>query len=232
MKPIRAVLVLLVLAVVALAPTAEAGKFTFRGTVTRVVDGDTLDVRLTSGTRTRVRLIGIDTPERGACYAAKATSRARTLALGDRVVLRGDPTQDTRDRFGRLLAYVSLPGGSDLGLQLIRGGFGEVFVFERPFRRLGAYRSAEQAARSAGLGLWGACVAPSPPPPPPPLEPPPAEPPPAPPPPADCHPNYSPCLPIVSDLDCGEIPDSLKPIMVIGSDPYRLDGDNDGLGCE
>lgn len=56
MKPIRTVFVLLVLAVAVLAPTAEAGKFTFRGTVTRVVDGDTLDVRLTSGTRTRVRL--------------------------------------------------------------------------------------------------------------------------------------------------------------------------------
>jgi len=172
LKSIRAVLVVVVLAVAALAPTAEAGKFTFRGIVIRVVDGDTLDVRLTSGVRTRVRLIGIDSPERGDCYAAKATSRARTLALGERVVLRGDATQDTRDRFGRLLAYLSLPGGRDLGLQLIRGGFGEVSVIEKPFRRLGTYRSAEQAARDAGLGLWSACVAPSPPPPPPPPPPP------------------------------------------------------------
>ena len=58
--------------------------------------------------------------------------------------------------------------------------------------------------------------------------------PPAPPrPPANgnCHPNYSPCLPIVDDLDCGEIPE--RNIRVIGADPYRLDGsDNDGIGCE
>lgn len=49
---------------------------------------------------------------------------------------------------------------------------------------------------------------------------------------AACEPGYSPCLRITSDLDCGEIADSLKPIHVTGSDPYRLDADGDGLGCE
>jgi hypothetical protein len=47
-----------------------------------------------------------------------------------------------------------------------------------------------------------------------------------------CEPGYSPCLPVTSDLDCGDIPDSKKPIHVTGSDPYRLDSDGDGLGCE
>ena len=47
-----------------------------------------------------------------------------------------------------------------------------------------------------------------------------------------CEPGYSPCLPIVSDLNCADIPDSLKPIRVTGRDPYRLDGDGDGYGCE
>ncbi len=47
-----------------------------------------------------------------------------------------------------------------------------------------------------------------------------------------CEPGYSPCLPIVSDLDCDDINDSLKPIHVTGIDPYRLDGDADGYGCE
>ena len=46
-----------------------------------------------------------------------------------------------------------------------------------------------------------------------------------------CHPNYSACLPIVADLDCGEI--SQRNFQVIGGkDPYRLDGDNDGIACE
>jgi hypothetical protein len=49
---------------------------------------------------------------------------------------------------------------------------------------------------------------------------------------AGCNPNYDPCLPNVGDLDCGEISASLKPVRVTGSDPYRLDADGDGYGCE
>ncbi len=48
----------------------------------------------------------------------------------------------------------------------------------------------------------------------------------------NCEPGYTPCLPVVADLDCGDIAESLKPIHVTGSDPYRLDGDGDGIGCE
>jgi endonuclease YncB( thermonuclease family) len=44
-----------------------------------------------------------------------------------------------------------------------------------------------------------------------------------------CHPSYSPCLPIVGDLDCSQIG---KTVRVIGTDSYRLDGDHDGYGCE
>jgi hypothetical protein len=47
-----------------------------------------------------------------------------------------------------------------------------------------------------------------------------------------CEPGYSPCLPITGDLNCSDIPDSKKPIHVTGSDPYNLDSDGDGLGCE
>ena len=47
-----------------------------------------------------------------------------------------------------------------------------------------------------------------------------------------CQPGYSPCLPRVADLNCDDIPESKKPITVTGSDPYRLDGDGDGVACE
>jgi len=47
-----------------------------------------------------------------------------------------------------------------------------------------------------------------------------------------CQPGYSPCLPRVPDLNCSDIPASKKPIRVTGTDPYRLDGDGDGLACE
>jgi len=47
-----------------------------------------------------------------------------------------------------------------------------------------------------------------------------------------CEPGYSPCLPVTEDLDCDQIPDSKKPVTVTGSDPYDLDSDGDGVGCE
>jgi hypothetical protein len=47
-----------------------------------------------------------------------------------------------------------------------------------------------------------------------------------------CEAGYSPCLPRVADLNCGDIAESKKPIRVTGPDPYRLDGDGDGWGCE
>ena len=49
---------------------------------------------------------------------------------------------------------------------------------------------------------------------------------------AGCQPGYAPCLPRVADLNCSDIPDSKKPVRVTGSDPYRLDGDGDGYGCD
>jgi micrococcal nuclease len=213
----------LALAVGRTSSAAISGSFAYRGTVTSVVDGDTIDVRLESGKRERIRLIGIDAPELGRCFSAEASGRARGLALGKRVVLRGDATQATRDRHGRLLAYVWLPGGRDLGYQLIAGGFARVYVYRNAFERLSAYRKAEAGAKRGSVGQWRACgpaVLPVSP---------------APPPPAggNCHASYTPCLPIVGDLDCADVRALGKaPVRVVGSDPYRLDGDGDGWGCE
>jgi hypothetical protein len=47
-----------------------------------------------------------------------------------------------------------------------------------------------------------------------------------------CQPGYSPCLPRVADLNCSDIDASKRPVRVTGSDPYRLDGDGDGIACE
>jgi hypothetical protein len=74
------------------------------------------------------------------------------------------------------------------------------------------------------------------PPPPPTTAAPPATMAPAPPQPA-CHPSYSGCVPTASDVDCsggsGDGPEYVSgPVQVLGSDPYGLDNDNDGVGCE
>ena len=204
---------------------AASGRFTHRGTVVRVVDGDTVDVRLTSGKRERVRLIGIDAGERGACYSSQASSRVQALALNRKVVLRGDATQDTRDRYGRLLAYVWV-SGRDLGYKLVAGGFAKVYVYRDAFQRHSAYARAERSAQQSPRGLWKTCGTP-------PTAPQPVVPGPAPPADASCHASYSPCLPIVGDLDCADVRALGKaPVRVLGSDPYRLDGDDDGFGCE
>jgi hypothetical protein len=47
-----------------------------------------------------------------------------------------------------------------------------------------------------------------------------------------CQPGYAPCLPRVPDLNCADIPAAKRPVHVTGSDPYRLDGDGDGIACE
>lgn len=206
----RPAILLLVAALLAglLVASADGGRFALRGTVTRVVDGDTVDVRLAGGARERVRLIGIDTPEVGRCGAAQATAAARRLAQGARVVLRGDATQATRDRYGRLLAYVWLPGGRDLGYRLLAAGHGRVYVYGRPFQRLAAYRAAEQAGRSSAPRCG------------------------SPPPAGGCDPSYPDvCIPPPPpDLDCGEIPQ--RGFRVVGADPHGFDGDRDGVGCE
>ena len=89
-------------------------------------------------------------------------------------------------------------------------------------------------------------TAPPPPPPPPttaaprrvaPPPPPPPAPTVAPSPGAGCNPNYSPCVPNASDVDCaggsGNGPAYVRgPVRVIGTDVYGLDADHDGLGCE
>ena len=215
-------LCLLVAALAGLASASPTGDFTQPGVVTEVVDGDTLWVRLASGKSEKVRLIGVDAAERGACFGTQAGSRARQLALSKPVTLRGDRSQPTRDQYGRLLAYVWIPGGRDLGYQLIAGGFAKVYATRNPFQRLSAYRSAESRAKSTRSGSWKACgsttirpVLPSPSPA------------------GNCHPSYTPCLPVTGDLDCADVRDlGVAPVRVTGSDPYRLDADDDGLGCE
>jgi micrococcal nuclease len=213
------VVLLVVLTAAAVAATAEPAAehaFTVRGTVSYVVDGDTIAVRLENGRRERVRLIGIDTPERGDCLSTRATGQAKRLADGRRVVLRGDAGQDTRDRYGRLLAYAWV-GGRDLGYQQVASGLARVYVYDRPFQRLPAYRRAEQLGRARPESVWRGCATT--------VAPPPASA-------GNCDPSYpTVCIPPPPpDLDCADVPH--KAFAVRGADPHRFDGDGDGLGCE
>ena len=127
-----------------------------QGLVTTVVDGDTLRARF-DGSTERVRLIGVDAPERGECYSKRSTALLRDLAEDTVVMILGDSTQHSRDRFGRLLAYVVLLDGIDAGQVLLERGAAVVFETRPPFARHDAYAAAQDEATRAGVGLHGAC---------------------------------------------------------------------------
>lgn len=131
--------------------------------VLRVVDGDTIEVRLASGGARDVRLVGIDTPEvygGTECGGPEASaSLKRVLPRGTRVTLVSDPSQDLQDRYGRLLRYVHKAStGRDVNRQQVYRGFARVYVYDHhPFNRTASYRVAATAARAAARGLWGMC---------------------------------------------------------------------------
>lgn len=87
--------------------------------VSSVVDGDTIDVAR-NGTYERVRVIGIDTPERGVCGYSEAGNTLRAMVLARDVMLSPGAVDD-RDRYGRILRYVDVDG-ADAGLALLEQG--------------------------------------------------------------------------------------------------------------
>ncbi len=125
--------------------------------ITRVVDGDTVD--LADGRR--VRLIGIDTPEVYGgveCYGPEASARAKELVAAANGVgrIQLDPSQGELDRYGRTLAYVWL-GDVTLNETLVAEGFAEEYLYRTPYALRANFVLAEMRAQAAGLGLWGAC---------------------------------------------------------------------------
>ncbi len=131
----------------------------FRAWVVDVVDGDTIDVRrLGSRKMYRVRLLGIDTPEvyGGKECGGEAASRRMGLMAKGFVRVRTDPTQPKRDRYNRLLAYVS-KGRKDLNKRMVSLGLARVYVVGKRFSAYRTYKRAQVRARSAGRGSWGRC---------------------------------------------------------------------------
>jgi endonuclease YncB( thermonuclease family) len=142
--------------------SSQPGTRRQRAVVVDVVDGDTIDVRFRrSGPRVRVRLLGIDTPEvygGTECWGPAASSATkRMLPVGTHVLLVSDPTQDLKDRYGRILRYV-MKHGHDVDRALVARGDARVYVYQHhPFKRVRSYRTAQASAQRAGRGLWGHC---------------------------------------------------------------------------
>lgn len=141
-------------------------------TVTRVVDGDTVDVRYADGSTDTVRLVGIDTPEtRGGtnpeefegvpdteagrtCLADEADNATRaleTLVADEPAVLAVDPNTDRRDRYGRLLAYVVVDG-TNANERLVDRGHAR--VYDTDFALAERFYDLEADAQDARRGVW------------------------------------------------------------------------------
>lgn len=251
----------LVAGILLAATPGPALAVTLSGPVTQIVDGDTIKVRA-RGFETTVRLLGVDTPEtrdpiRGVqCWGPEASAAMKRLTpLGRRVVLVTDPTQATRDRYGRLLAYVYPPGRRSatrsFNYRLVAGGHARVYIYRGvAFQHLRAFREGQRLARFLERGLWGSpcrgrrtlppgttqtapTTQPDPPAPPPPTPPPAATTPTVPTTPrSGCDPAYpTVCLPASPpDLDCPQI--TARNFTVLAPDPHRFDVDGDGIGCE
>lgn len=127
--------------------------------VLRVIDGDTIEVEL-DGRTEDVRYIGVDTPETvkpGSpveCFGPQASSFNHQL-VEDRVV-RLVFDAELRDDYGRLLAYV-YAGDRFVNAELVEGGYARTLEIEPNTSRAEQLARLEEAAGSAGRGLWAAC---------------------------------------------------------------------------
>lgn len=121
------------------------------GTVVRVVDGDTI-VLEAQGARHKIRLAGIDAPERNQPWGETSTRELRRMVAGRHVVV----DWYKKDQWKRLIGTVRL-AGEDVNLHMIERGIGWHFkryeAEQHPADRA-AYAAAEDAARAARLGLW------------------------------------------------------------------------------
>jgi micrococcal nuclease len=129
----------------------------------RVVDGDTIVVSI-DGTTERVRYIGIDTPESVKpgvpvqCWAKRASALNRSLVSGRTVRLTFD--HERRDRYGRLLAYVTREDGLDVNGRLLQEGAARTLEISPNTSRASSYRKLQSDARSRSMGLWSVCEEP------------------------------------------------------------------------
>ena len=137
-----------------LAPAAPAEAI--EGTVVRVVDGDTIHVKLWERVE-KVRYIGVNTPEthhptRGEEPGGReAAEMNRRLVAGQRVRLELDVR--ARDRHGRLLAYVWV-GDLMVNAELVRLGYAQVMTVPPNVKHQELFVKLQREARDAGRGLW------------------------------------------------------------------------------
>lgn len=127
--------------------------------VIRIIDGDTIVLSI-SEKNTKVRLIGVDTPEtvhpqkQVEAYGCEASEFTKNLLKGEQVTLEYESGPSKLDKYGRLLAYVyRYPDGLFVNLEIVRQGYGHAYT-KYPFQHMESFCSYEKNAREVGKGLW------------------------------------------------------------------------------
>lgn len=127
--------------------SASADAQEFSGSVVGVLDGDTFDV-LHNGKAERIRLHGIDCPEKGQAYGQKAKQAASALMFGKEVTLQ----THGKDKYGRTIGEVLLPDGTNVNQELVKEGWCWWYRKYAPGNT--ELERLEREAREGKKGLW------------------------------------------------------------------------------
>ncbi|SMO54355.1 thermonuclease family protein [Halorubrum cibi] len=206
-------------------------------TVTRVIDGDTIEVEFPNGETDTVRLLGVDTPETSLDtvspgkfegipetaagrrhlyqWGEEATRHATDDLADEEVRIALDEEADRRGGFGRLLAYVYVDG-ENFNEGLLSNGYAR--VYDSSFSMREEFDAAERDARERSVGVWGFEASRA----------------------ADLVPTDTgdvtvPPPPSDGDYDCSDFDTRAQAQAVldgVSGDPHGLDGDGDGVACE
>jgi micrococcal nuclease len=143
-------------------------------TVTRVVDGDTMEIRFRNGSTDTIRLLGVDTPEvhtgvdpaeyggvpdndQGRAWLERwgnsASKYAKSELAGERVTIAFDRQSPSRGSYDRLLVYVYLDNETHFNKQLLVNGYARLYDSE--FGQRTEFVAAEATAQSDDVGVWG-----------------------------------------------------------------------------
>ena len=142
---------------------APSGASWGNATVVSVTDGDTISV-MVRGTKEKVRLIGIDTPETKKpdtpvqCFGPEATAFTTSL-LPPGTEVRLERDVEPRDKYGRLLAYVYLASDrSFVNLAIVRQGYARPLTIPPNVAHSSEFVDAARAAEADDIGLWAGCT--------------------------------------------------------------------------
>ena len=132
----------------------------FTAKVLRVVDGDTVHVEDEAGKKFKVRLTGIDSPQKNQSYGLASTYHLRELLLNKVVFLKSKPRKGmpySVDRYKRVLAKIILDG-RDVNLSQVLSGYAwhfKRYQKQQTPKDRQLYSQAEIDAKKNELGLWG-----------------------------------------------------------------------------